>query len=232
MQLQEKFRSIFHKTSETPAPARAPLQPAPNLAFLRPARKEATTTRSSRGLEQFFFNLQGQVGLSILDLAGASQQNIDFLTNLGHKLYSANVAYSMEECFGADPAAQTNPGRIDYFLRSNFDYPASTFDAVLMWDSMQFMGPALLNATVERLATIMRHKAYLLAFFTVNDKVQEVASYSFRIQDNKNLIVTDRGMKPTGHAFNNRSIEKLFSQFESVKFFLSRENLREVIVRR
>jgi hypothetical protein len=138
----------------------------------------------------------------------------------------------MEECFGADPSAQTNPGRIEYFLRSNFDYPAATFDAVLMWDSMQFMGPALLTATVDRLADIMRPKAYLLAFFTVNDKVQEVPSYGFRIQDNKTLLVTDRGMRTTGHVFNNRSLEKLFGRFESVKFFLTRDNLREVIVRR
>lgn len=213
-------------------PARAQSNPAPNLSFLKPARKDTVTTRQSRGLEQFFFNLQGQVGLSILDLAGASQQNIDFLTSLGHKIYSANVAYSMEECFGSDPSGQTNPGRIEYFLRSNFDYPSETFDGVLMWDAMQFMGPALLNATVERLADIMRPKSYLLAFFTVNDKVQEVSSYSFRMQDNKTLMVTDRGLRPTGHVFNNRSLEKLFGKFESVKFFLTRDNLREVIVRR
>jgi hypothetical protein len=232
VQLQEKFRSIFNKGSEIPVPARAPSYPAPSLSFLKPGRKEAPATRQSRGLEQFFFNLHGQVGLSILDLAGASQQNIDFLTNLGHKIYSANVIHSMEECFGSDPSGQTNQGRIEYFLRSNFDYPPQTFDGVLMWDSMQFMSQALLTATVDRLAEIMRPKSYLLAFFTVNDKVQEVASYGFRIQDSKTLLVTDRGMRPTGHVFNNRSLEKLFGQFESVKFFLSRENLREVIVRR
>lgn len=232
MHLQEKFRSIFNRGSETSAPVRVSSHPQPNLAFLKAPRKEAPSTRASRGLEQFFFNLHGQIGLRILDLAGASQQNIDFLTNLGHKVYSGNVAYSMEECFGNDPGAQTNQGRIDYFLKANFDYPADTFDGVLLWDSMQFMGPVLLQATVERLADIMSPKSYLLAFFTVNDKVQEVASYSFRIQDNKTLLVTDRGMRPTGHVFNNRSLEKLFGQFESVKFFLTRDNLREVIVRR
>jgi hypothetical protein len=232
VQLQEKFRSIFNRSSETPVPARAQSNHSPNLSFLKPVRKDAVSTRPSRGLEQFFFNLHGQVGLSILDLAGASQQNIDFLTSLGHKVYSANVAHSMEECFGSEPSGQLNPGRIEYFLRTNFDYPTQTFDGVLMWDAMQFMGPALLNATVERLADIMRPKSYLLAFFTVNDKVQEVSSYSFRIQDDKTLMVTDRGMRSTGHVFNNRSLEKLFGKFESVKFFLTRDNLREVIVRR
>jgi lysyl-tRNA synthetase class 2 len=32
--------------------------------------------------------------------------------------------------------------------------------------------------------------------------------------------------------FNNRSLEKLFQDFQSVKFFLTRDRLREVIVRR
>jgi hypothetical protein len=31
--------------------------------------------------------------------------------------------------------------------------------------------------------------------------------------------------------YNNRSLEKLFARFESVKFFLTRERLREVIVK-
>lgn len=108
--LQDKFRALFHRRSETPAPARAQTHTPTAVSFLKQPRKEGPSPRQSRGLEQFFFNLQGQVGLSILDLAGASQQNIDFLTNLGHKIYSANVLYSMEECFGSDPSGQTNPG--------------------------------------------------------------------------------------------------------------------------
>ena len=236
MQLQDKLRSIFNRGNDSPAPARvqAPHSdaPAPAIPFLKTSKKETVTTRQSRGLEQFFFNLHGQVGLSVLDLAGASQQNIDFLTSLGHKIYSADVVRSMDECFGADPAGQTNPGRIEYFLSANFDYPEQTFDGVLMWDSMQFMGPALLNATVARLEKIMRPKSYLLAFFTVDDKAGDVPSYAFRIQDDKTLIVTERAMRQPGMVFNNRSLEKLFGNFESVKFFLTRGSLREVIVRR
>ena len=55
---------------------------------------------------------------------------------------------------------------------------------------------------------------------------------AFRIVDNKTISVVDRGLRPTGQVFNNRTLEKLFGKFESVKFFLTRENLREVIVRR
>jgi hypothetical protein len=102
----------------------------------------------------------------------------------------------------------------------------------MLWDSLQFMSPALLTATVERLYEVMRPKSYLLAFFSASERVIEVPSYAFRIVDNKTIHLTERGTRPTGQVFNNRNLEKLFSRFASVKFFLTRENLREIIVRR
>jgi len=197
-----------------------------------PNNPNPPVTRVSRGLEQFFFDIRDVVGLRILDLAGANQDNINFLTGLGHKIYSQDIVAGIDEAFGRDPASQTNPGQIASFLKNNFDYPADSFDGVLLWDSLQFMGPALLNATVDRLAEVMRPKSYLLAFFTSNEKVSEVQSYAFRLVDHKTIVISERGMRPSGQVFNNRNLEKLFGKFESVKFFLTRESLREVIVRR
>ena len=48
----------------------------------------------------------------------------------------------------------------------------------------------------------------------------------------RRIVLTERGIRPAGQVFNNRNLEKLFGKFESVKFFLTRESLREVIVRR
>lgn len=192
----------------------------------------APVSRPSRGMEQFFFNLRGTVGLTILDLAVPNQDNINYLTNLGHKLYTADLIGCLDEAFGSDPSEQTNAGRIEYFLRNSLDYPPDTFDGVLLWDGLQFMGPALLTATIDRLCEIMRPDAYLLAFVTSNEKVTEVPVHSFRIVDNKNILIAERGLRTSGQVFNNRNIEKLFGNFQSVKFFLTRESLREVIVRR
>ena len=94
------------------------------------------------------------------------------------------------------------------------------------------MGPALLTATVDRLYEIMRTDAYLLAFVTSNERVTEVPAHSFRIVDNKNILIVERGTRSSGQVFNNRNIEKLFGKFQSVKFFLTRESLREIIIRK
>jgi hypothetical protein len=39
-------------------------------------------------------------------------------------------------------------------------------------------------------------------------------------------------MRNQAQPFNNRNLERLFAKFDSVKFFLTREHLREVIIRR
>jgi hypothetical protein len=249
--LQDKLRSLFRRDSDlvsqgsfspvssSPVAGSPVSTPGTQKNVARPVsvnrkggKKEPPQTRQSRGLEQFFFNIRDVVGLSILDCAGANQDNINFLINLGHKVYAQDLVRSLDDAFGPDPSEQTNPSRIDYFLKQNFEYPAGELDGVLLWDSLQFMTPALLNATIDRLYEVMRPKSYLLAFFSSTEKATEVPNYSFRIADNKTIVLTDRGMRPTGQVFNNRNLEKLFAKFESVKFFLTRESLREVIVRR
>jgi hypothetical protein len=78
----------------------------------------------------------------------------------------------------------------------------------------------------------VRPHAYLLAYFHADEKAQQVPFYSFRIKDSQNLMLAQRGTRKPAQIFNNRSLEKLFQKFESVKFFLTKEQLREVIVRR
>ena len=194
--------------------------------------QETTSTRQSRGLEQFFAYIRGQAGLTILDLGGATQQNVNFITNLGHRLYSEDFLQILNETFGVDDTVdQSNPGRIEYFLKQALDYPEGKFDGVLIWDVLEYLEPALLTAVVERLHTIVRPKSYMLSFFHSDDKLSSVPFYTFRIQDVSLLQVAQYGVRRPTQLFNNRGLEKMFGKFESVKFFLTKEQLREVIVK-
>jgi hypothetical protein len=222
--LPERFRTMFRSASALafPAPSRSGV-----------ADRETVVTRQSRSLDQFFTYINDQVGLSILDLAGATQENVTFVTDLGHKLYTQDFLRSLDDTFGADEIhEQTNAAGIDYFLQQNLDFPENSFDGVLIWDVMQYLSPALLNATVQRLHQIVRPRSYLLAFFNADDKSTHSPKTTFRIQNKSTLELLQRGQRKQAQVFNNRSLEKLFGQFESVKFFLTRESLREVIVKR
>ena len=213
----------------------APNGPAPTKSGRLSARggEESVATRPSRGLEEFFTYIRGQSGLTILDLGGATQQNVSFITNLGHRLYSEDFLRILRETFGEDGGAeqQSNPGQIEYFLRQALDYPEGQFDGVLVWDVLEYLSPALLAAVVERLHKIVRPKSYLLAFFHSDDKLDAVPFYTFRIQEVNALQVAQHGARRPAQLFNNRSLEKLFTQFDSVKFFLTRERLREIIIK-
>ncbi|MFZ1145535.1 MAG: hypothetical protein ACLP6W_08600 [Bryobacteraceae bacterium] len=193
---------------------------------------EVVTTRRSRALEEFFLDIRGQSGLTILDLGGASQENVNFITSLGHRLYSEDFLQILYDTFGVeDTVDHSNPGRIDFFLRQALDYPEDHFDGVLLWDSLEYLAPALLEAVVSRVHKIARHQSQMLAFFESDDKLETVPCYTFRILELSSLQLTQRGSHRAVQLFNNRGLEKLFAEFQSVKFFLTRERLREVLVR-
>lgn len=190
--------------------------------------------RQSNGLDQFFASLRDRAGLNILDFAGASQANVSFITSMGHRIASEDFMRSLEVTFGEEEfyENQSNPQLVDEFLHEAVSFPPDNFDGALVWDALQFLSPHVLQITVDRLYDTLRPDSYLLAFFHSNEKARELPLYQYRIQDSKTLLLNHRGYRPQGQFFNNRALEKLFGRFHSVKFFLTRDNLREVIVRR
>ena len=192
-------------------------------------------SRVSNGLDQFFGSIHDQQNLRILDLAGATQANISYITSLGHRVYSDDILRTLDLSFERDgdpQESQSDPARVEQFLSQTLDYPPAHFDGALVWDTLQFLAPPLLQMTIERLRHVLHSSANLLAFFHAEEKAATVPVYSYRILDSKTLSLAARGQRKPAQFFNNRSLEKLFQEFQSVKFFLTRDHLREVIVRR
>jgi len=220
--LKDRFRSEPTSSSLHLPPKKSGAQPQPQ-------------NRPSNGLDQFFSSLHDQENLSILDFSGASQANISFITSLGHRIYSNDVLRTMEEAFGSGGdfvANQSDPERAAAFLRESLDFPERSFDGALIWDTLQFLSPPLLQDTVDRLARILRPQSSLLAFFQADEKAQSAPLYTYRIVEPKIMSLTPRNQARPVQYFNNRTLEKLFQKYNSVKFFLTRDHLREVIVRR
>lgn len=196
--------------------------------------QEKSSTRQSNGLDQFFASIRGQYALSILDFAGASQANISFITEMGHRLSSEDYIRSLELAFGDGDfyENQNDEERVQRFLDENLKFDDGQFDGALVWDALQFLSQPLLQVTVDRLYDILRPNSSLLAFFSSDEKADQVPLYRYQISDSKTLMLTPRGQLKRAQYFNNRGLEKLFHKFQSVKFFLTRDNLREIIVRR
>ena len=117
---------------------------------------------------------------------------------------------SLDEAFGPDPAEQTNPEPHRIFPAVQFRLPARNFRRRAALGFAAVHGSGAAGRTVERLHDVMRPDSYLLAYLTANERVIEVPSHVFRIVDNKNILIAERGMRTSGQVFNNRNIEKLF----------------------
>ena len=199
-----------------------------------PAREPPkSVTRHSSGFDQFCAMLQGSENLSILDVSGASQANISFITELGHRISSDDMLGTMQECFGKDFfESQQAASTAQRFLDQTLTFPDQFFDGALVWDALQFLVSPLLEQTVARLLRVMRPGGLMLVFFNADEKLPEIPLYNYRIQDSKTLLEIARGGSQRGQHFNSRMLERLFDKASSLKFFLTRDHLREVIVRR
>ncbi len=141
---------------------------------------------------------------------------------MGHRIYSNDALRTMEEAFGTGGdfiANQSDPERAALFLRENLEFPDRSFDGALIWDTLQFLAPPLLQDTVDRLYRILRPQSSLLAFFHAEEKAQTAPLYSYRIVESKIMSLTPRNQVRPVQYFNNRSLEKLFQKFQFGEVF-------------
>ena len=116
------------------------------------------------------------------------------------------------------------------FLNENLDYEPETFDAVLLWDLADYLPEALVKPVIDRLYRVMKPKGILFGFFHTKDAGPEAPYYRFNIAAANTIELRQGPAFRLQRIFNNRHVENLFHDYSSVKFFLGRDNMREVLV--
>ena len=216
----------------------------------RPVSMAQRLTRRSSGLGEISRTLQSQEPICVLDIGSTSATNIRYLTERGHKIYSEDLLEA-----STDPSLITKNehGQVILdsrrFLADNLVYPAAQFDIVLCWNLADYMDEGLVKPVVARLWSTIKPGGMLLAFFHTREAGPDAPCYRYHIVGNDVLEMQhvearkDVRKGPTGalhtaieknfrlqRVFNNRHIETLFRDFGSIKFFLTRDNIREVLV--
>lgn len=190
--------------------------------------------RRSTGFNQFTRTILRPDGQKILDLGPTSASNINFLTGLGHKAYNEDVLAAANASRLVIPGPEEGSTTVDVvrFLAEDLQYEPETFDAVLMWDVCDYLPEPLVKPVVERIYQITKPRGAMLAFFHTREAGVEAPYYRYHIKD-ENLLELQQGphfqLKRT---FQNRHVEGLFHDFNSIKFFLGKENIREVLLLR
>ncbi len=188
------------------------------------------SVRRSNGLAEFCKELKGQEGLRILDLGAASQANINFFIGLGHKVYTEDIYPALSD--SAYQVVEEGQARFDpqKFLAENINYQMLLFDAVLCWDLFDQIDESLYHPLVERLHRVVKPGGILLNFFHTGEPGTAVPVFKYAIRATDSLELHPRGDIKLRRPLNNRNIENLFKDFHSLKFFLSRDSLREVLI--
>ncbi|MGH9571838.1 MAG: class I SAM-dependent methyltransferase [Candidatus Angelobacter sp.] len=195
-------------------------------------------SRRSTALGDFMRSLRpaGEEKLRILDLGPTSPDNIAFLTKLGLRVYNEDVLRAAQDlsCKVSHGSAVEPEGAADQaneqFFVENLDYPPSHFDAVLFWDVLEYLPEPLVKPLVERIQGMLKPHGALLAFFHAKDAGSESNSYRYHIVQADTVELERKAAGQLQRIFQNRHVENLFKDFASRKFFLGRDNIREVIV--
>ena len=192
------------------------------------------TIRPSAGLEQYFQQLQGRPALRLLDLSPVSQANVSFIAGLGHRLYCEDFLSSLDDFFGGEDfyQSQENPARADEFMNLTFRQLEGPFHGALVWDCLQYLSPTMLELTVTELHRLLQPDSFMLAFFHNDDRARTVPSSYYRIQDFRTLSIQQREQRTPYQYFTNPFIERVFRDFANVKMYLTRDNLREILIKR
>lgn len=229
--LLESFKAWLRRPSSGDEPVATA-----SLPRAQPKRDlPAAASRGSLGLDEFFGRLSSGSSLRILDLSGASQANIDFALQYGHQLYCEDFIGTMTELFGDGDdfyARQADDELASQFLSQTFASLHGPFDGALLWDSLQFLESPLLDHAIGHLHRLMEPGAPLFAFFPSDERQRWLTLNNYRIESAKTMRVIPKAFLRRSHVVNSRAIERMFSDFSNVKFFLTRDHWREVVVRR
>ena len=202
-------------------------------AQTRSATKTAGPKRISRrstGFTEFTRTLAGFKDLSVLDLGPTSSANISFLTQYGGRVYNEDILRAAREAVATlktgEGAENLDPKK---FFAENLDHPDHRFDAILCWDIPDYLHEVLVKPMVERISKIPRPGGILLAFFHTKDAGPDFPYCRYHIAQGDVLELEPVPGFRLQRIFNNRHIENLFKDFSSLKFFLARDNIREVL---
>jgi SAM-dependent methyltransferase len=193
----------------------------------------------SNGLKEFLWNLDGLGRGTLLDLGPAWQTTLSFFIERGFRVSSEDILREWKDFLKEEEGRLNDPGvvsetldmtptgRAVRFLESNLQYPRASFDAVLVWDLLDYLEPALAKHTIANLTELLRPGGVVFALF--HSKKPE-GFQRYRIADSNSLqIISATVLCPAQKVYQNREIQDLFSRFRTMKSFVSRDQLRETL---
>lgn len=207
-------------------------------ANLAPESQEAT--RISNGLKEFLWNLEGLGRGTLLDLGPAWQTTISFFIERGFRVTSDDILRGWSEFLKGQQEAlnklplkpddymeYTPEARAKKFLQENLQYEPGSFDALLLWDVLDYLEPGVAKQVVTHLDGMLRPGGVVFAMF--HSKKPE-GFQRYRVTDTSRLqVLSAKPICTAQKVYQNREIQGLFGNCRTIKTFIGRDQLRETL---
>jgi hypothetical protein len=197
------------------------------------------TTRISNGLKEFLWNLEGLGHGALLDLGPAWQTTISFFIERGFRVTSDDILRGWSEFIKEqesrsklllkeeDYLERTPEARTKRFLEENLRYPEASFDALLLWDVLDYLEPGVAKQIVTHLDEMLRPGGVVFAMF--HSKKPE-GFQRYRVADTSTLqLLSAKPLCAAQKVYQNREIQGLFGNCRTIKTFIGRDQLRETL---
>jgi hypothetical protein len=229
-------REISRPVASTTRPRTSTGSPVQAVGPTR-APESHESTRVSNGLKELLWNLDGLGRGTLLDLGAAWQTTLSFFIERSFRVSSEDLLRAWKEFLvkdeadargkGPDSLDVTPSGRAARFLESNLEYPESSFDAILLWDLLDYLEPAMAKQTVVCLTELLRPGGVVFAMF--HSKKPE-GFQRYRVADSNTLqVISAPVLCPAQRVYQNREIQDLFGRYRTTKAFVGRDQLRETL---
>jgi hypothetical protein len=216
------LRRFFEKKQESLPPAEAPGLQGPRYE------------RHSGAWSAMRKRLQTEPGLRILDTGFTSPSNINYLTNLGHSIFMADLVF--DACTQDWRIGENEDGEaiwnIDGYLDQTLNFSGRNFDVVLLWTALDYLPEQFVAPVVARLRDGMNPGGQVLAFFHTRMQGDEVVRFRFHVTPEDHVEMQLTQQFPIQRAFTNRSIERLFAGWSGFRQFLAKDSVSEAIITR
>lgn len=189
----------------------------------QPRSAQASLLKPSRAWQKMNSYWAEGEAISVLDLGCTSGANVNFFLNAGGRFRHEDLLRELEKEGG-------QPVNAVQYLSENLLLPAASLDAVLLWDVLDYVPQEMIQPLADRLSTALRPGGTLLALFHAREGGPEPVFHQYHIKDRDVLEWRSCGPRPLQQFFQVRHVEKLFSAFQSVHFFLGHDGMREVLM--
>ena len=186
--------------------------------------------RHSNGLREMTSTWIEEQTLRVLDLGCTSKSNLQFLLERGHRAFNEDLLWTLGEADWSRPGENGPELDLERFFATNLQFEAASFDVILFWDLADFLPEPLVRPLVSHLIRLLAPGGNILAYFHTRDAGVETPFCRYHIRDAERVEMRSAEVRPLLRIFNNRHVENLFQGCRTIKFFLARDNLREVLV--